>query len=331
MKNLIFKNKKTLNSGFTLLEILLVVGIISILAGIVIVAINPGRQLALARNTERRSDLKQINSALQQYYIDHREYPAGLTDELVDICDTGNTASSSVDDVFGVGYCDDLVNLSVLVPTYLTAIPKDPQASTTASTGYKVKKHSSGKIGLSAPAELNQTIAINVPSEEEVTTDICEVSGDATDPGCWSVADMGFTTYPDCLEAYNEYYYGGFEYGCFTWGPGVISGVSTSTTLSNGKANTDILAGLAGDYPAADYCVSLTEDGVPAGTWYLPSYAELFAGEESGVGGFTNRFYWSSTEHLVNPTWMSWYLNTGEGDGMSYDVKSVNISVRCLR
>ena len=55
------KNKK---SGFTLLEILLVVGIIAILAGIVIVAINPAKQLATVRNTERKSDIKQINNAL---------------------------------------------------------------------------------------------------------------------------------------------------------------------------------------------------------------------------------------------------------------------------
>jgi prepilin-type N-terminal cleavage/methylation domain-containing protein len=61
-------NKKL---GFTLLEILLVVGIISLLAGIVIIAINPGKQLATVRNTERKSDIKQINSALTQYYIDH--------------------------------------------------------------------------------------------------------------------------------------------------------------------------------------------------------------------------------------------------------------------
>jgi len=55
------KNKK---SGFTLLEILLVVGIIAILAGITIVAINPSKQLAQVRNTERKSDIKQIANAI---------------------------------------------------------------------------------------------------------------------------------------------------------------------------------------------------------------------------------------------------------------------------
>ena len=67
---LIMKNKNP-QKGFTLLEILLVVGIISILAGIVIVAINPSKQLATVRNAERKSDIKQIDSALTQYYIDN--------------------------------------------------------------------------------------------------------------------------------------------------------------------------------------------------------------------------------------------------------------------
>jgi prepilin-type N-terminal cleavage/methylation domain-containing protein len=123
------------SKGFTLLEILLVVGIISILAGIVIVAINPSKQLAAARNTERRSDLRQISNAIQQFYIDHGYYPASSTDyatTLVDICDTGSTSSPSGID------CTDLVDLSELVPTYITAIPTDPQVSNidTGGTGY---------------------------------------------------------------------------------------------------------------------------------------------------------------------------------------------------
>lgn len=153
-------------TGFTLLEILLVVGIIAILAGIVIVAINPSRQLATVRNTERKSDLKQIYNAITQYYIDHNAYPASSTPAvLTEICDTGTTTyPSSVS-------CGSLIDLSPLVPTYLVAIPKDPQGSifslvpqalaVTNGTGYWIMRDPTNKIVLSAPqAELNISVAI---------------------------------------------------------------------------------------------------------------------------------------------------------------------------
>ncbi len=83
--------------GFTLLEILLVIGIIAILAGIVIVAINPSKQLATVRNTERRSDIKQLNSALTQYYIDHTTYPSSVNslNTLTEVCDTGTLSTTT--------------------------------------------------------------------------------------------------------------------------------------------------------------------------------------------------------------------------------------------
>ena len=312
------KDNKFLESGFTLLEILLVIGIIAVLAGIVIVALNPGKMLASARNTERKSDLKQINDALQQYYIDHREYPSSLLGTLTEVCKTGAVASSSVAGVYGANYCNGLVDLSVLVPVYLPAIPADPQATTTGGAGYKVIKYSSGgKIGLSASAELGQTITINIPS---VVADTCSHS--ASDPNCWSTAQGGLA-----------------------WGPeGVTTGVQS---ITDGATNTATLAGLTGVYPAADYCASLTEGG--HSDWYLPAKNQVIAGltaykshygSDPTWGGFTPSplaFYWSSTEYSDDPDWYAWYADYNN----SYDeifidafAKSDSYSyykVRCLR
>jgi len=111
---------KTHNLGFTLLEVLLIIAIIAILTAVVIVAINPGRQLAQARNSGRTSDLRSIYSAVNQYYIDNKEWPTTIPETLTEICDTGSAPDSSGID------CTDLVDLSILVPTYISAVPADP-------------------------------------------------------------------------------------------------------------------------------------------------------------------------------------------------------------
>jgi prepilin-type N-terminal cleavage/methylation domain-containing protein len=54
------RNKKRLNKGFTLLEILLVITAIGILASTLLVAINPNRQTNQARNLVRNVDINNI-------------------------------------------------------------------------------------------------------------------------------------------------------------------------------------------------------------------------------------------------------------------------------
>jgi prepilin-type N-terminal cleavage/methylation domain-containing protein len=110
-------NKK---SGFTLLEMLLVIAIIAILAAIVIIAINPSKQLADSNNARRHSDVRAIYKALQQYTIDTGFIMSDIPTLPTEVCDTG-------DAVVGHGInCGDFVDLSRLVPNYLSSIPKDP-------------------------------------------------------------------------------------------------------------------------------------------------------------------------------------------------------------
>lgn len=85
-----------LKKGFTLLEILLVVAVITILAGIVILAINPGRQLAMARDAQRESDIKVILEGVYQYSIDHQGIlPTPITTVETEICKIQNIAKKS--------------------------------------------------------------------------------------------------------------------------------------------------------------------------------------------------------------------------------------------
>jgi len=126
--------------GFTLLEILLVIAIIAILAAIVIIAINPGKQLAESRNAERSSEVNTILNAVYQYSVDNNgSVPGGITASATEICVT--TGCGGID-------------LSGLTASgkYIVAIPADP-GSSGAGSGYTILKDAtSGRITVAAPA-----------------------------------------------------------------------------------------------------------------------------------------------------------------------------------
>lgn len=62
--------------GFTLVEILLVTGVLTILMGAILVIVKPAFLFGQARDSRRKNDLKQIQAALEQYKQDHNTYPA---------------------------------------------------------------------------------------------------------------------------------------------------------------------------------------------------------------------------------------------------------------
>lgn len=122
--------------GFTLLEVLLVVAIIAVLAAIVIIAINPAKNLTDTRNAQRRSDVNAILNGVYQYSLDNDgALPAGITSTPTEICATGTLAATCTS--------SSLVDLSVVTTngTYLVSIPEDPQCSTVCDAngvGYEI-------------------------------------------------------------------------------------------------------------------------------------------------------------------------------------------------
>lgn len=59
--------------GFTLIELLVVVSLIGILATLVMANLTAGR--GRSRDAQRKSDLRQISTALRLYYNDNGEFP----------------------------------------------------------------------------------------------------------------------------------------------------------------------------------------------------------------------------------------------------------------
>ena len=142
--------------AFTLIELLLVIGIIAILASIVIVAINPTKQLGDARNAQRRSDVNTVLNAVYQYAIDNNgtlpgAIPSGTAKP---VCLGTVTGTACTDTAAGV-------DLSDLIGTYIVAIPADPQNTDTSVTGYTIVQDANGRVTVAAPsAEQSATISV---------------------------------------------------------------------------------------------------------------------------------------------------------------------------
>jgi prepilin-type N-terminal cleavage/methylation domain-containing protein len=99
--NRTFGGDQRVSVGLTLIELLVVIGIIAILASIIFVSTNMGRQKA--RDTKRLSDIQAIILALDQYVEANTVYPGAIAD---------------------------------LHPQYLSAVPQDP----ISGTGYRYGK-----------------------------------------------------------------------------------------------------------------------------------------------------------------------------------------------
>ena len=154
-------DRKHYPTGFTLIEVLLVIGIIAILAAIVIIAINPARQLAQARNTQRWSNVNTILNAIHQYAVDNKgTLPSTLTITATEACASGVASSTCTS--------SSLIDLSSLTTNelYVTALPTDPACPSGTycnanGTGYKVNKTANNRVTVSAPnAELGVSIAV---------------------------------------------------------------------------------------------------------------------------------------------------------------------------
>lgn len=142
------------------MELLIVMAIMGILFTTVIVAINPSRQLAKARDTGRETDIYAILGAVFEYQAEHGgDLPETATQ-------TFPTSATCIGTSVG---CFDLANAGdtgeELVPVYLAEMPADPRPEDTSCPGdqtntcYEVWVDANGRLHATATGE-TRTIAV---------------------------------------------------------------------------------------------------------------------------------------------------------------------------
>lgn len=149
-------NRKTFQSGFTLIEILVVIGILSILLAIVLIAINPQQQFQQANNTQRSSDVSAILNAVSSYAAQNSgQLPVGASAQAIDATARTITDATAVTDK--IDLC------AALVPNYIADLPLDPTTGTKVgtgtcatatdyNTGYTIALGAGNRVTVSAPS-----------------------------------------------------------------------------------------------------------------------------------------------------------------------------------
>lgn len=152
---------KKKHEGFTLVEMLIVIGLIALLASAVLVAVNPARQFKFARDTERRAHLATILNAIGQNMAENRGQFKCDGETAAIPSSPASIESGGVSGSFNLAPC--------IVPDYLATLPFDP-AETSAyyegiaeyATAYKISQDVSGHITLEAESELDPEATIKI-------------------------------------------------------------------------------------------------------------------------------------------------------------------------
>jgi len=149
------------SASFTLIELLVVISVIGILAAIVWVAVNPARQFASARDTQRRSDLYSVTNAIYQFAAEHngRLPDTDGNDSTSNFPRTatcvGNTAPC-----FNLAVAGGATDTERVVPTYIAEMPRDPSTGTAANIQYTIYADANGRVVASASGELTARITV---------------------------------------------------------------------------------------------------------------------------------------------------------------------------
>lgn len=130
--------------GFTLLELLIVIGILAILSTTIVLVINPAELLRKARDSQRISDLNTVKTAIA-YYVTETSSPSigslSTSQTYSDVasvnCGGTNPSTTTAQSTDGTGWIP--VNFSGMTGgSPIAALPTDPNKSDSTGAYYYV-------------------------------------------------------------------------------------------------------------------------------------------------------------------------------------------------
>src|SRR3972149_8548183 len=124
-----------LTAGFTLVELLVVLSVIGILASIGVASYT--RVRARARDSQRKQDLKAIQTGLEQYFLINADYPVDLANSAL----TSYVAIAGINDngnnVITESPGKDIYNALTITGRYVEKWPNSPQSGLANAYLYK--------------------------------------------------------------------------------------------------------------------------------------------------------------------------------------------------
>lgn len=142
-------------AGFTIVELLVTISVISILA--VIVYSNVGQASPKARDLERQADLRNLQTAIEQFKRKNNRYPAmGYT--------AGDGISSEAD---GATY------ITGLAPEFISVLPHDARRGTALGYAYVTNAMGTSYKIMAVGTVESETVTSTHPMKSCDTTDIC--------------------------------------------------------------------------------------------------------------------------------------------------------------
>lgn len=162
--------KNHARSGFTLVELLIVIAILGVLASLILANMSGARERA--RDTQRKSDLRQLQTALRMYFNDYMKYPgfyvSGGVSRIQHIATDGSVTTFNWGDEFALNG-----------NTYMAKLPQDPLS--TSIYQYNYWRDSSDTDVYCAWANLENTSDPQIADSQE-RCDACAslLTGEAT-------------------------------------------------------------------------------------------------------------------------------------------------------